>query len=51
MGRPGAYLEVARREHAMRDAHASVRDFDELALPLAREEQREQATGQRIPSI
>ena len=35
MGKPGAYLEVDRREHAMRDAHESIADFGELALPLA----------------
>lgn len=44
MGKPGAYLEVARHEHAMRDAHESVADFGELALPLTSEEQRLQAS-------
>ena len=44
MGKPGAYLEVARHEHAMRDAHESVADFGELAIPLATEEQRLQAS-------
>ena len=44
MGRPGAYLEVARKEHDMRRAPDSVRDFDELALPLGPEAQRSQAS-------
>ena len=44
MGKPGAYLEVARHEHALRDAHESVADFGELALPLTSEEQRLQAS-------
>ena len=44
MGKPGAYLEVGRREHAMRDARESIADFAELALPLTREEQRVQAS-------
>lgn len=44
MGKPGAYLEVDRREHAMRDAHESIADFGELALPLASQEQRLQAS-------
>ena len=44
MGRPGAYLEVIRRAHAMRDARESVADFGELALPLSGEEQRLQAS-------
>ena len=44
MGKPGAYLEVSRREHAMRDARESITDFDELAQPLASEEQRIQAS-------
>ena len=44
MGKPGAYLEVERREHGMRDAHESIADFAELALPLASDEQRIQAS-------
>ena len=44
MGKPGAYLEVDRREHDMRDARESIADFGELALPLALEEQRLQAS-------
>ena len=44
MGKPGAYLEVDRREHAMRDARESIADFGELALPLASDEQRLQAS-------
>lgn len=44
MGKPGAFLEVPRREHGTRDPLGRVRDFDELAVPLGREEQREQAS-------
>lgn len=44
MGKPGAYLEVARHEHEMRDAVDSLDDFCELALPLGAERQREQAS-------
>ncbi|MBR3226568.1 MAG: glutamate synthase subunit beta [Atopobiaceae bacterium] len=44
MGKPGAYLEVARREHKMRKAPDSLRDFNELAEPLAEEAQRLQAS-------
>ena len=44
MGKPGAYLEVARSEHGMRDARESLGDFAELAQPLTCEEQRAQAS-------
>lgn len=44
MGRPGAYLDVMRREHGVRDATDSVADFEEIARALPREEQREQAS-------
>ncbi len=44
MGKPGAYLEVARCEHAMRDARESIEDFGELARPIATGAQREQAS-------
>ena len=44
MGKPGAYLEVTRHEHAMRDVRESVADFGELALSLTSEEQRLQAS-------
>ena len=44
MGKPGAYLEVERSEHAMRDAVESIADFSELALPLTRDAQRVQAS-------
>ena len=44
MGKPGAYLEVGRREHGMRDACESIADFAELALPLGSDEQRVQAS-------
>ena len=44
MGKPGAYLEVARREHGMRDVRESLGDFLELARPLCGDDQREQAS-------
>lgn len=44
MGKPGAYLKVTRHEHAMRDAHESVADFGELALPFTVAEQQLQAS-------
>ena len=44
MGRPGAYLEVARREHDVRTATESVADYEEIARALPREEQRRQAS-------
>ena len=44
MGKPGAYLEVDRHEHAMRDVRESATDFGELALPLTPDEQRIQAS-------
>ena len=44
MGKPGAYLEVTRQEHEMRQAPDSLGDFNELARPLAEEAQRLQAS-------
>ena len=44
MGKPGAYLDVARREHDMRDATDSIADYEEIAHPLSPEEQRGQAS-------
>ena len=44
MGKPGAYLEVARLEHAVRDAMDRVDDYDEIVLPLGRDAQRKQAS-------
>ena len=44
MGRPGAYLEVARCAHGMRDNLASLGDYKELAIPLPSEAQRVQAS-------
>ena len=44
MGRPGAYLEVARREHDMRDSRLALEDYVELAIPLTPEDQRTQAS-------
>ncbi len=44
MGRTGAYLQVERREHDVRPACEAVADYDEFALPLSADEQREQAS-------
>ncbi len=44
MGKPGAYLEVARREHDVRNATDSVVDYEEIARVLPRDEQRRQAS-------
>ena len=44
MGKPGAYLEVARREHDVRDAAESIADYEEIARALTREEQSRQAS-------
>ena len=44
MGKPGAYLEVRRIEHGMRNAREAVADFAELARPLSTDEQRMQAS-------
>ncbi|MBR3326599.1 MAG: glutamate synthase subunit beta [Atopobiaceae bacterium] len=44
MGRPGAYLEVARHEHDMRSTTDSVTDYEEIARTLPQEEQRKQAS-------
>ncbi len=44
MGKPGAYLELPRQEHAMRDARESLDNYAELAQPLAADEQRIQAS-------
>ena len=44
MGKPGAYLEVARHEHGMRSAADSVADYEEIARALPRDEQRRQAS-------
>lgn len=44
MGRVGAFLQVERVDHDVRPAHESILDFDEFALPLTLDEQREQAS-------
>ena len=44
MGRPGAFLEQPRVEHDVRDVASAVRDFDEIAVPLAPEDQSLQAS-------
>ena len=44
MGKPGAYLDVKRCEHRVREAMDSVADYDDLSLPLSRTQQREQAS-------
>ena len=44
MGRPGAFLEIERRQHGTRPAHEATRDFDEIVVPLGVDDQREQAS-------
>ena len=44
MGKPGAFLEVGRKEHGVRPPEQSLRDFDDLTLPLTLDEQRQQAS-------
>ncbi len=44
MGKPGAYLEVPRREHGVRSVTDSVADYKEIACALPRETQRMQAS-------
>ncbi len=44
MGKPGAYLEIGRREHEQRPQAESARDFDAFALDLPAAEQRAQAS-------
>lgn len=44
MGKPGAYLQIERCEHGMRNVQEFVGDFGELARPLGTEEQRAQAS-------
>lgn len=44
MGRVGAFLQIERVDHDVRPAHESILDFDEFALPLTLDKQREQAS-------
>ena len=44
MGKPGAFLDVERKTHDERDVRQTIADFDEFALPLSEELQREQAS-------
>ena len=44
MGRPGAFLEVARKEMGVRPAVETVCDFDEFAVGLSAEERSMQAS-------
>ena len=44
MGKPGAFLKVARREHGMTLAPESVANYDELAVALDDAAQQEQAS-------
>ena len=44
MGKPGAYLDVMRREHNVRSAADSVMDYEEIACALPQAEQRRQAS-------
>ncbi len=36
MGRTGAYLQVARKEHGVRSADEAVADYEEFTVPLSR---------------
>ena len=44
MGKPGAYLNIERREHGVRPATEAVRDFDDFTCDLPRDEQCAQAS-------
>ncbi|MCI1934197.1 MAG: glutamate synthase subunit beta [Atopobiaceae bacterium] len=44
MGKSGAYLEIDRHSHDERNVRETLHDYDEFALPLSLEEQREQAS-------
>ena len=44
MGKPGAYLEVGRKEHRVRPPQQTISDFQEFALMLTPDEQRVQAS-------
>ena len=44
MGKPGAYLNIRRREHGMRAAAEAVADFEDIVVDLSVDAQREQAS-------
>ena len=44
MGKPGAYLNIGRREHGMRAAAEAVADFEDIVIDLSVDAQREQAS-------
>ncbi|MDO4537586.1 MAG: glutamate synthase subunit beta [Coriobacteriales bacterium] len=44
MGKAGAFLQVGRSEHGMREVAESLADYAELAIPLSADKQREQAS-------
>ena len=44
MGKPGAYLNIGRREHGMRAAAEAVADFEDIVVDLSVDAQREQAS-------
>ena len=44
MGKPGAYLQIGRREHGVRPSAESVRDFEDFVVDLPADAQREQAS-------
>ncbi|MGN0070796.1 MAG: glutamate synthase subunit beta [Atopobiaceae bacterium] len=44
MGKPGAYLQIDRKEHGMRPAKDALKDFGEIAQPLSEELQELQAS-------
>ena len=44
MGKPGAYLNIARREHGVRAAADALADFDDIVVDLPEAAQRDQAS-------
>ena len=44
MGKPGAYLNIRRREHGLRAAAEAVADFEDIVVDLSVDAQREQAS-------
>ena len=44
MGKPGAYLNIGRREHGVRPPSEAVADYGNFVIDLPAEEQREQAS-------
>ena len=44
MGKPGAYLTIGRKEHGVRPASEALRDYGDIVVDLATDEQCEQAS-------